>query len=72
MLSPVKIILLLAVVGAVFLVARLFRSSPSNGGEDNGKPAKKGDTGKEGHTDLVKCPDCGTFVASLESHHCEK
>ncbi len=70
MFSPIKIILLILVVGAVFMAARMFRKNT----EDGGKLGKRGENGRvkggEKSTDLVECPKCGTFVASLEDHHC--
>ncbi|MBO6825817.1 MAG: hypothetical protein JJ879_06410 [Sneathiella sp.] len=61
-----KIILLIAVVGIVFFVARQFRKPESNRSE-NAQNRKKGD---ETATEMVKCPDCGTFVSDLSEHNC--
>ena len=71
MLSPLKLILLLAVVIGVFMIAKLFRGNSENGGilGGRGKPGGIGKSGKP--TDLEKCPACGTYVASLEDHSCK-
>ena len=65
-----KIILLILVAGAVFMAARMFRKNT----EDGENLGKRGDNDKvkggQNSTDLVECPKCGTFVASLEDHHC--
>lgn len=72
MFSPVKIILLVAVVAAVYLASRIFRKGVAQGEENASiKDKKEGGSDTE-QTDLLKCPDCGTFVASLEDHACKR
>jgi len=66
MLSPIKIILLIAVIGIVFLVARQFRKPEGEGRKTTKNANKDTDTA----TELVKCPDCGTYVSSLSEHKC--
>jgi len=68
MLSPLKIILLIAVIGIVFFVARQFRK-PEGPAQKAAKNTKK-DT--DTATELVKCPDCETYVSSLSDHNCHK
>ena len=68
MLSPLKIILLAVVVGAVFIIARQFRKKDESG-EISANKQKKATNQT---TELQKCPDCETYVASLEDHVCEK
>ncbi|WP_169569868.1 hypothetical protein [Sneathiella limimaris] len=71
MLSPIKLILLALVIGAVFMAARMFRGKGKDGGilgkRDDDASLKRG--GKS--TDLIKCPDCGTYVSTLEDHTCK-
>ncbi|MEH6404650.1 MAG: hypothetical protein V7750_14825 [Sneathiella sp.] len=67
MISPIKIILLLAVIGAVFFAARFFKKSLTEGGEKS----KEGSASGKSHTDLVKCPECETYVSSLDEHICK-
>ncbi len=71
MFSPIKIFLLLAVIGIVYVVARKagFLGKRS---EDEAQTGRKKGNGEKEPTDLVNCPDCGTFVASLEDHTCKK
>lgn len=69
MLSPVKIILLLLVIGAVVVVARMFRrNSAGNEGENPSGGLKSNSKS----TELIRCDDCGTYVADLEGHECKK
>ncbi len=68
MISPLKIILLVIVVGAVFIIARQFRKNGESDEIAGNKPKKATDQ----TTELQKCPDCGTYVAALEDHVCEK
>lgn len=71
MFSPVKIILLVAVVAAVYFASRIFRKGIAQGEENATKNGGKGSASKSNETELLKCPECGTFVASLEDHHCQ-
>ncbi|MFT6557362.1 hypothetical protein [Sneathiella aquimaris] len=70
MLSPIKLILLLAVIGAVYFIARKAGYLGGKSEKQNNLQGNKDGAGKES-TDLVKCQKCGTFVASLEDHRCE-
>jgi len=71
MFSPIKIILLLLVIGAVYIVARKLGFLGGGDGHSSQSSEKiKKDKGKS--TDLVKCDKCSTYVASLEDHVCEK
>ncbi len=71
MLSPIKIILLLLVVAAVFAASRIFRKGIEKGEENALKKGEAGSSSDKDQTDLLKCPECGTFVASLEDHSCK-
>ena len=68
MISPLKIILLVVVVGAVFIIARQFRKNDEN----DAIVGKKSKKATDQTTELQKCPDCGTYVAALEDHVCGK
>ncbi len=68
MISPLKIILLAVVIGAVFIIARQFRKKDETGEINANKQKKTTDQ----TTELQKCPDCGTYVAAIEDHVCEK
>lgn len=72
MISPVKIILLIVVVAAVYLASRIFRKGVEQGEATASKKDGKGGTKDNAQTDLVKCPECDTFVASLEDHSCKR
>jgi hypothetical protein len=67
MLSPVKILLLLAVIAAVIVAARFFRKPENDGKKKAGRSNAEGET----TTEMIKCPDCDTFVMSLEEHNCK-
>lgn len=61
MLSLPKILLVLAILAAVIIGTRVFRSWSSiadKSGEDNGKGVK----GNDGAVDMVKCEVCGDFI----------
>ncbi len=70
MFSPMKIILLILVAGAVFIAARMFRKNTEDGGNLRKRDGSGRVDGGEQSTDLVECPKCGTFVATLEGHRC--
>lgn len=70
MFSPMKIILLILVAGAVFIAARMFRKNTGDGGNLGKRDANDRVKGEARSTDLVECPKCGTFAANLEDHHC--
>ncbi len=70
MFSPIKIILLLLVIGGVYLIARKAGFLGHNSGENTESIKKKGPAATQ-TTDLVRCPLCGTYVTSLEDHICE-
>lgn len=72
MISPVKIILLVVVVAAVYLASRIFRKGVEEGEAKASKKGEKVDSKKSDQTDLIKCPECDTFVASLEDHSCKR
>lgn len=76
MFSPVKlIILILAALGvwAGYKWVSGLRDGDGSGGGKVGR-RKKDNVGKGGNPDavqdLVKCPKCGAYVASLDNHAC--
>lgn len=71
MLSPLKLILLLAVVVVVFMIAKLFRGKSESGGILGGRGKSDGSDKVGKSTDLEKCPACNTYVTSLEDHSCK-
>ncbi|GEM_PF-6593189 len=69
MFSPIKIILLLLVIGGVYLIARKAGFLGHKPGEKTETIKKEGDTASQ-TTDLIKCPDCGIYVSSKDDHCC--
>jgi hypothetical protein len=72
MLSPLKLILLLAIVIGVFMIAKMFRGNSKKGGILGGGDDFEGLEPESDSTEMEKCPACGTFVASLEDHSCKR
>ncbi|MCG8491064.1 MAG: hypothetical protein MI743_05585 [Sneathiellales bacterium] len=71
MFSPIKIILLVLVIGAVYIIARKLGFLGGEGGQSSqsGEKIKKD---REKTTDLVKCDKCDTYVTPEKFHRCEK
>lgn len=72
-----KLIVLVAVIAAVFLAFKYIKrvKAQRQAGASRGAPREPG--GRFGWTrrvlraeDLVECPRCGTFVRSLSDHAC--
>jgi len=71
MLSPIKIILLLLVIVGVFAISKIVRKTIAGRAENDEISEGESRKPSKSSTDLVQCPDCGTFVASLEEHNCD-
>ncbi|MEH6475035.1 MAG: hypothetical protein V7727_05070 [Sneathiella sp.] len=71
MLSPIKIILLILVIVGVFAISKIVRKNIA--GRQGNDEIERGGSRKspKSSTDLVQCPKCETFVASLEDHSCD-
>ena len=75
MFSPVKLVILILVALGVWAGYK-WVSGLGNRGTDNdrvgrGKSGKvRRGAGSDTVQDLVKCPDCGMYVASLDDHTC--
>jgi len=71
MLSPIKIILLILVIVGVFTISKIVRKNIT-GRQGNDEIDRDGSRkSPKSSTDLVQCPKCETFVASLEDHNCD-
>jgi len=71
MLSPIKIILLLLVIVGVFTISKIVRKNIAGRLENDEIGEDKSHKSPKSSTDLVKCPKCETYVASLEDHSCD-
>ncbi|WP_293959761.1 hypothetical protein [Sneathiella sp.] len=71
MFSPMKIILILLVIGAVFLAHRIYRNTIVPNLEKSRKNKEFKGSSADKMLDLEECPRCGSFVADLSEHSCK-
>jgi len=71
MFSPVKIVLIVLVLVAVFFAHRFYRNTIAPGLDKSKKNREFKGRSSDKMLDLEECPRCGAFVANLEEHSCK-